>query len=122
MASIDSDMITRESMGARRYGSAVDLPLHTRMRVRLGRAIENALRHPQRCMPTLRRTIHAALPEPRVGGLADGEIVAKLGAVAEEIAREKHLDAASIVSGRPRWQELHDRMAEWIAAVGESPA
>lgn len=107
-------------MGLRRYRRIVALPLSPRLKVRLGRAIVNALTNPQRCLPTLQRTTLVVLQTLRSQSLADDAITAQLRSLIEEIALSRGLSVGSLLSGRPRWVDLADQVATWIANAGES--
>ena len=111
----DPDSNTHVSIGERRHGHRVDLPLDGRLRMRLGRAITNSLVNPSRSNPTLRRTIVAVGSALRAQGFTEEGIRARLALLIQSIALDRGLNAGSIVSGRPRWQELSDRVGEWIA-------
>jgi len=114
------DPISDEALGLRRYGRIVALPLSPRLKVRLGRAIVNALTNPQRCLPTLRRTTLVVVQTLRSQSPADDAITAQLRCLVEEIALSRGLSVASLLSGRPRWVDLADQVASWIANAGES--
>jgi len=106
------------SIGARRHGRLVDLPVDARLKARLGRAVTNALMTTSgRSTPPLRRAVDAVVDAMRVQGFTDEGIRARLAMLIQAIALDGGLDAGSILSGRPRWQELSDRVAEWVGCL-----
>lgn len=104
-----------EPIGLRRYGRIVDLPLSTREKVRLGRAIVKALSSPQRSMATLRKTVLSLVAPLRACGWGDAEIVERLSMLVEDAALAYGLTTTSVLTGRPRWTDLCERIGEWVA-------
>jgi hypothetical protein len=102
------------AIGLRRHARDVDLPLDTRLKGRLGRAITNALVNPGRCGPTLRRTIRIVSSALRAQGFTEEGITARLCLLVHVVALNDGIDATSVVTGKPRWQELAERVSEWV--------
>jgi len=111
----DPDSNSHMPIGERRHARHVDLPIDGRLKTRLGRAITNSLIKPSSALPTLRHAVQSASVALRAQGFTDATIAAKLALLIQSLALEGGLDADSIVSGKPRWQELSERVAEWIA-------
>lgn len=96
----------------------VAAPLSSRLKWRLVLAITHALMRPARSMPVLRRTILAAVAELRSAGVTDPQIRELLTRLIEDVARERGIDATSIVSGASRSADLVIRVNEWISIAG----
>ena len=109
----------RKPIGLTLHAAHVDLPLSDRLKVRIGRAIGNALTSPQRSMETLRRTVLLVASELRAQGFTDEGITARITLLMQSVALERGCDATSLVSGKPRWEELTERVVEWIAVAGD---
>ena len=109
--------VTNVSLRAR-AAVAITVPLSSRLKWRLVLAITNALLRPTRSMPVLRRTVLVAVGELRAAGMADDRIRETFAALIEDVARERAIDATSLVSGAPRWTELVARVNEWISVAG----
>lgn len=99
----------------RRHARHVDLPLPNRLRARIGRAVAKALVDPVKSMPTLRRAVREAHAQLLAQGFTEAGIQARLSLLVQAIALDGGLDERSVVTRRPRWQELSDRIAQWIA-------
>jgi hypothetical protein len=100
-------------MATRRRAVEIAAPFNARFKTRLERAVTQAIMNPSRALPTLRRAIMAATRELRRLGFDDPEIHILLARLVEDVARERSLDATSIVSRRPRWQELSSKVIGW---------
>jgi hypothetical protein len=100
-------------MGTRRYATEIPAPLSPRMKVRLQRAVAQALINPVRGTPTMRRTVLVATSELRTGGFTDQQIATLFANLIEEVAYVRCVHSTSLVSGLPRWTELVDRIHEW---------
>jgi len=94
-------------------------PLSQRLKWRLVLAVTHALTRPTRSMPVLRRTVLAALAELRTAGVDEDRIRHIFTTLIEDIARERGIDATSIVSGAPRSADLVARVHEWIGTSTE---
>ena len=104
----------------KRHARLVDLPLEARLRTRLGRAITSALIKPGRSFPALRRTVNAAADALRAQGFTEEGISARLAHVVQSIALDAGLDAASVMSGKSRWEELADHVRQWVSTDAAS--
>lgn len=100
-------------MGTRRYALEIEAPLTRRFKMRLERAVTHAILNPTRALPTLRRAVLAASAQLRAQGLSDEEIREVFARLVEDVARDKAIDATSIVSGHPRWFDLTARVLVW---------
>jgi len=81
--------------------------------MRLQRAIIHGIVKPTGALPTLRRAVLAMADELRQAGYTDASIGGALEVFVEEVVRTYALDARSIVSGRPRWEDVRERIVEW---------
>jgi hypothetical protein len=105
-------------MSIRRYDDVViAVPISPRLRVRLQRAIIQGVLKPTGALPTLRRAVVAVADELRGAGYTDASIGHALERYVEEVVRACALDERSVVSGRPRWEEVRDRIVEWATTV-----
>lgn len=104
-------------MATRRRAVEIAAPFNARFKTRLERAVTQAIMNPSRALPTLRRAVNAATRELRAMGYDDGQIRALFMRLVEDVARERALDATSIVSGRPRWQELSSKVIGWAEST-----
>jgi hypothetical protein len=103
-----------DAMSIRRYNDVViTVPVSPRIKMRLQRAIVHGIVKPTGALPTLRRAVIAAATELRDAGYADATIGDALELFVEEVVRTYALDARSVVSGRPRWEEVRERIVEW---------
>src|SRR4051812_50031510 len=93
-------------MHTRRRAVDIAAPFNTRFKTRLERAVTQAIMNPSRALPTLRRAVIAATRELRCMGYDEARIRDLFERLVEDVARARALDATSIVSGLPRWQEL----------------
>jgi hypothetical protein len=109
--------VTHVSLRARAV-VGIAAPLPQRLKWRLVLAVTNALTRPTRSMPVLRRTVLAAVADLRASHFNEAQIREVFARLIEDVARERDLDATSIVSGIPRWAELVARVNEWIAVAG----
>ena len=100
-------------MATRRRAVEIAAPFNARFKTRLERAVTQAIMNPSRALPTLRRAVIAATRELRRLGYDDEQIHTLFSRLVEDVARERALDATSIVSGRPRWQELASKVIAW---------
>ena len=100
-------------MQTRRRAVDIAAPFNARFKTRLERAVTHAIMNPSRALPTLRRAVIAATRELRELGYDDVRIRALFQQLVEDVARERALDATSIVSGRPRWEELAAKIDSW---------
>ena len=101
-------------MSIRRYDDVqIAVPVSPRVKARLQRAIIQGIVKPTGALPTLRRAVIATADELRGAGYTDASIGGALEAFVEEVVRTCALDARSIVSGRPRWEEVRERIVEW---------
>lgn len=107
-------------MGTRRYALAIDAPLTPRFKMRLERAVTQAIRNPTRALPTLRRAVISATIELRLQGFTDERIHELFARLIEDVARSRSLDATSIVSGHPRWLDLTTRVLTWTESAAGS--
>jgi hypothetical protein len=107
-------------MGTRRYCTEIAAPLSQRFKMRLERAVTQAIRNPTRALPTLRRAVMSATVELRAQGLTDEHIRSLFARLIEDVAHEQSLDATSIVSGHPRWLELTTRVGTWMQSAAAS--
>ncbi len=105
-------------MGTRRYALEIAAPLTRRFKMRLERAVTHAILNPTRALPTLRRAVLSATAQLRAQGLRDEEIREVFTRLIEDVAREKAIDATSIVSGHPRWFDLTARVLVWTETSG----
>lgn len=101
------------SMGTRRYALEIEAPLTRRFKMRLERAVTHAILNPTRALPTLRRAVLAATAQLRAQGLSDEDVRELFTRLIEDVARDKAIDATSIVSGHPRWFDLTARVLVW---------
>lgn len=99
--------------------SHVQTPFAPRMRTRLDRALAQALVTPARSAPTLRRAVTLGAQQLRSSGYSPDAITALFGALVEDAARARSLDARSIVSGQPRWLDVRSRVLAWAADGAE---
>jgi hypothetical protein len=83
--------------------------------MRLQRAVVQGIMKPTGALPTLRRAVITASDELRHAGYTDASIGDALEMFVEEVVRTYALDARSVVSGRPRWEDVRERIAEWVA-------
>jgi hypothetical protein len=105
-------------MTIRRYAEiAIAVPLSPRLKMRLERAVLQGILKPTGALPTLRRTVVAAADELRHAGYTDASIAGALEQFVEELVRTYALEERSVVSGRPRWEEVRDRIVEWAMTV-----
>jgi len=93
-------------------------PLEPRTKVRLVRAVGNALMHPSNSLPRLRENVLLAATELRLSSFSNAQIHEVLAMLIEEVAHARSLDGASILSGQPRWMDLAARVNEWLDAEG----
>ena len=101
-------------MSIRRYNDvAIAVPMSPRLKMRLQRAIVQGILKPTGALPTLRRAVVAASDELRGAGYTDASIGGALKSFVEEVVRTYALDERSVVSGRPRWEEVRERIVEW---------
>ncbi len=109
-------------MSIRRYDEVViSVPISPRLKTRLQRAIIQGIHKPTGALPTLRRAVVAATAELRRAGYADASIANALERFVEEVVRTYALDERSVVSGRPRWEDVRDRIVDWsVAAAAHS--
>jgi hypothetical protein len=105
-------------MGTRRYALEITAPLTRRFKMRLERAVTHAILNPTRALPTLRRAVLSATAQLRAQGVRDEEIRAIFTRLIEDVARDKAIDATSIVSGHPRWFDLAARVLVWTETSG----
>jgi len=103
----------RHTMQTRRRAVDIAAPFNTRFKTRLERAVTQAIMNPSRALPTLRRAVIAATRELRCQGFDDERIHALFERLVEDVARDRALDATSIVSRRPRWEELSAKINAW---------
>jgi hypothetical protein len=109
--------VTHASLRAR-AALGISVPLSQRLKWRLVLAITNALLRPTRSMAVLRRTVLVAVAQLRRAGVDDDQIRAALATLVEDVARERAIDASSLLTGAPRWVELIARVDEWISIAG----
>jgi hypothetical protein len=93
-------------------------PLSERLKWRLVLAVTDALTHPKRSMPVLRRTVLAAVAELRTARFPENGLRELFETLIEDVARERGIDNTSLMSGAPRWRELVSRVNEWIDIAG----
>jgi len=104
-------------MATRRHAVDIAAPFNARFKTRLERAVTQAIVNPSRALPTLRRAVMAATRELRELDYDESQIHALFARLVEDVARDRSLDATSIVSGRPRWQELSIKVIAWTDAT-----
>src|SRR5690242_388561 len=103
-------------MSIKRYEDVViAVPVSPRLKSRLQRAIVQGIHKPTGALPTLRRAVVAVTGELRRAGYPDASIASALEQFVEEVVRTYALDERSVVSGRPRWEEIRDRIVDWSA-------
>lgn len=100
-------------MQTRRRAVDIAAPFNTRFKTRLERAVTQAIVNPSRALPTLRRAVIAATCELRCLGYDDERIQTLFDQLVEDVARERAFDTTSIVSGRPRWDDLSAKIGTW---------
>jgi len=102
-------------MSIRRFDDVtIAVPVSPRLKARLQRAVVQGILKPTGALPTLRRAVIAAAEELRHAGYTDASIGDALERYVEEVVRACALDERSVVSGRPRWEEVRDRVGEWV--------
>jgi len=107
-----------ELMSIRRYDELViAVPVSPRLKMRLQRAIIHGILKPTGALPTLRRAVVATSNELRSAGYTDANISRALEVFVEEVVRTYALDERSVVSGRPRWEEVRERIVEWATTI-----
>jgi hypothetical protein len=106
----------RERIALRRRAAEINLPVSDRLRMRVGRALENALKTPRQSTPGLRRAIVLVAQELRAQGFTEEGIAARVAMLVQSVALARGLDTRSLVTGQSRSQELTERVVEWIAA------
>jgi len=105
-------------MSIRRYDEVIiGVPVSPRLKMRLQRAIIQGILKPTGALPTLRRAAVATSDELRAAGYTDARIGGVLEAFVEEVVRTYALDERSVVSGRPRWEEVRERIVEWATTI-----
>lgn len=105
-------------MSIRRYSDvAIAVPVSPRLKMRLQRAVIQGILKPTGALPTLRRAVVAASDELRGAGYNDASIGSALELFVEEVVRTCALDERSVVSGRPRWEDVRDRIVEWATTT-----
>ena len=110
-------------MSVRRYDDVViAVPVSPRLKMRLQRAIIQGVLKPTGALPTLRRAVVTVAAELRHVGYTDASIGDALELYVEEVVRACALDERSVVSGRPRWEEVRDRIVEWATTVHANSA
>ncbi len=108
----------RELMSIRRYNEVVmAMPISPRLKARLQRAVVQGILKPTGALPTLRRAVVAASTELRHAGYSDARIGGAFESFVEEVVRTYVLDERSVVSGRPRWEEVRERIVEWAMTI-----
>ena len=102
-------------IGVRIRASEVDLPLSDRSKVRIGRAVANALANQQRSMLTLRRAVDLVPRQRGTQGFTEEAVIARVTLVVQTMAFARGRTERSLISGKARWQELNEYVTEWIA-------
>jgi hypothetical protein len=104
-------------MVAHRFDIEIAAPFSTRLKTRLERAVAQAILNPSRALPTLRRAVGSATVELRRQQFTDAQIEALFTHLIEDVARARSLDSMSVVSQRPRWEDLTTKVVGWAAAT-----
>jgi hypothetical protein len=108
------------AMSIRRYDDVViAAPLSPRLKMRLQRAIIQGILKPTGALPTLRRAVLTAADDLRHAGYTNDRIASALERFVEDVVRTYTLEARSVVSGRPRWEEVRERIIEWATNAAQ---
>jgi hypothetical protein len=68
--------------------------------------------------PVLRTVVTILTQELRAQGFTDDQIRLRLAELVQTIALGRGFGENSLVSGKPRWQHLSDRIVEWVTIDG----
>jgi len=81
--------------------------------------VSRAIAKPTHDMPVLRRVIAVSSARMRLQAFDEPRIRAVLTQVIEDVARARHMDDRSLLTGTPRWHALVERLDGWLVRESE---